>query len=190
MLGTKHGGDNMIRKLILPAVAIALLGGCMTGGYSYRQDRGDYYYGQSRADYGYYGSPYGYPSYGYGYPGYSGYLGYSYGFGSFGYPYQPYPRYYTYPYRPYPYYRPPVVVVPRPGVKPPRHDRDDRRRPPWRDLDNRGRHRGESTPPQSQPVPMLQSPVPARPAVRPRDEGGSRNERLIPPARGEPREIE
>ncbi len=148
----------MIRKLILPAVAIALLGGCMTGGYNYRQDRGDYYYGQPGVDYRYHGSPYGYSSpYGYGYPGYWRYP--YYGYGGFGYyrnPYHPYPGYPHYPYRP----RPPVVVNPPPpsdGTPPPRNDDD--RRPPWRDFGNLGR-RGQGEPPRSQPSPMVQMPAP------------------------------
>ena len=33
--------DDMIRKLILPAVAAALLGGCVSAGYGYRHGSGD-----------------------------------------------------------------------------------------------------------------------------------------------------
>lgn len=89
----------MIRKLILPAVAIALLGGCVTG-YSYRQGSGDYYYGAPTVEYRYY------PTYPYGYYGYYGpyryadpysywYRGYPYGYRGYGYPYgYPYSHYY------------------------------------------------------------------------------------------------
>ena len=124
-------GQTMIRKLLLPAVAIALLGGCMTGGYSYRQDRGDYYYGNPGTDYRYY-DPYGRYSdryYGSGYYG-SGYYSRYYG----------HPGYYRYPYgyHRYPngYYRPPVVVRPRPddGHDGGGHHRDDDRTAPSRNL--------------------------------------------------------
>ena len=178
----------MIRKLILPAIAIALLGGCVTGGgYSYRQDRGDYYYGQPSVDYRYQGGSYGYgyPPYRYGYPGYSGYpyrYGGFYGYGShgFGYPYFGYPGY---PYYPYSYRPRPRVIVVRPDHgAPPRDDRNhERRRPPWRDLDNLRRRDGE--PPRSQP--LTQAPPPAVPAVRPRDESRSRNQQVIRRSREE-----
>lgn len=170
----------MIRKLLLPAVAIALLGGCMTGGYSYRQDRGDYYYGAPGVDYRYHGSPYGYPGYRYGYPGYSGY---PWGYGGYygGYPYRPY--YPGYPYYPYPYRpRPPMIVVPRPDddppPRPPRDDDRDDRRPPWRNLDNLVRRRGDDGLPRIEPSPISQSPPrtivtppmpPPRAVVRSRD---------------------
>lgn len=125
----------MIRNLLLPALAAALLGGCVTG-YDYRGGNGDYYYGQPSIDYqddGYY-SPYGYGGYGgYGYPGgWSGMIGYGMGYGGGyggygygGFPYG-YPYGYGYPYSP----RPPVIVVrpdPRPGThpRPHRDDRDD-----------------------------------------------------------------
>ena len=101
----------MIRKLLLPALAAAMLGACATP-YDYRGGHGDYYYGQPSVDYydGYYG--------GYGYPGaWSGMLGYGYGYGGYGYGYG-YP-YYGYGY---PYY-PPVIIVrpdpPTPGVRGP-----------------------------------------------------------------------
>ena len=189
MLTGFTGVTTMIRKLLLPAIAIALLGGCVTAGYGYRHDRGDYYYGQPSVDYRYYGSPYGSPYYRYGYPGYRGYPGYPYGYGGYyGYPYQLSPGYpyYPYPYRP----RPPVVVVPRPDddPPPPRIDDRDGRRPPWRDLDNL-RRRGDADPPRNQPLPLTQSPVPMRPAVR-RDEGGSRSEQIMRRAREEGRERE
>ena len=49
----------MIRKLLLPALAVAMLGGCVTSGYEYRGDNGDYYYGQPQVEYRDYGYPYG-----------------------------------------------------------------------------------------------------------------------------------
>ncbi|WP_199268748.1 hypothetical protein [Cognatiluteimonas profundi] len=116
----------MIRNLLLPALAAALLGGCVTG-YDYRGGAGDYYYGQPSVDYqddGYY-SPYGYGGYGYpgGWSGMIGYgMGYGGGYGYGGYPYG-YPYGYGYPYTP----RPPVIVV-RPDPRPhphPRPHRDD-----------------------------------------------------------------
>lgn len=177
----------MIRKLILPAVAVALLGGCMTGGYSYRQDHGDYYYGQPGVDYRYHGSPYGYPSYRYGYPGYSPYSYYGYGgFGYYGNPYRPYPGY---PYHPYQFRpRPPVVVRPPTpdDDAPPPPPRTDGRRPPWRDLDNLGR-RLQGEPPRSQPLPVVQTPPPARPAPR---AAGSRNQQIMRRAQEESRKRE
>ena len=75
----------MIRKLLLPALLVGLLGGCVTG-YGYRDG---YYYGQPSVEYRYYD---------YGYPG-GGYYPYGYG-------YYPYGRYYNYYGSPYynPYY--------------------------------------------------------------------------------------
>src|SRR3546814_462944 len=107
-----QGARLMIGKLLLPALASALLAGCVTSGYQYRGGSGDYYYGQPSTQYRYYGSPYG--SYGYGYPGgWGGSIGYGYPYGYYG--YGGYGGYgYGYPYYPgYPY-RPPVVIV-RPG---------------------------------------------------------------------------
>lgn len=116
----------MIRKLILPAIALLLLAGCATG-YNYRNGSGDYYYGQPGTVYrDYYG---GY--YGGGY--YSPYAwGGSYRYG-YGYPYGYYGRYPYYHGHGYPHY-------PRPG----NNDGDggsnggtdtpDRATPPWRDL--------------------------------------------------------
>ena len=106
----------MIRKLLLPALAAALLGACATP-YDYRGGHGDYYYGQPSVDY--YDSYYG------GYGGMWGYGGYGYGYG--------YPYYgYGYPYYGYgyPYYPPVIIVRPdppgpgtggpqRPGMHPP-----------------------------------------------------------------------
>lgn len=180
----------MIRKLLLPAVVIALLGGCVTGGYGYH-DRGDYYYGRSGADVHYsirYGSPY----YRYGYPGYGGFSSYPYGYGGY-YGYYGYPYGYGYPYRPYsghPYYpRPPLIVAPRPGGDPPRIDHRDGRRPPWRDLDNIRRRGSDVDPLRSQPQALAQPQLPMRPAVR-RDEGGARDEQIMRRARDPSRERE
>src|SRR5688572_18421492 len=94
---TATGATDMIRKLFLPLVAVALLGGCVSYGYSHRHGSGDYYYGAPSVDYRYY-SPY---SYGSPYSYYGG--GYSYYTGPYryGYPYGGY--YYGYPYV-YPYY--------------------------------------------------------------------------------------
>lgn len=79
----------MIRKLLLPAACAALLGGCVSYGYS-----GDgYYYGRpSVRYYDSYGYPYYYDRYRYGYPyryGYGGYGGY---YGYYDYPYWYYRR--------------------------------------------------------------------------------------------------
>ncbi|HVR81251.1 MAG TPA: hypothetical protein VHF02_04085 [Luteimonas sp.] len=165
----------MVRKILLPALAIAMLGGCVTSGYQYRGGNGDYYYGQPQVQYRDYGSPYG--SMGYGYPGgWSGSFGFQHGYGGYGFPYGGYGGYgypyggyggYGYPYGgyydPYRHYyprRPPVIVV-----RPPRHDdghdndgdhdgdhrgRDDGdRQPPWRDL-GRLRQPGVAAPLQPQ----------------------------------------
>ncbi|MGY4514674.1 hypothetical protein [Lysobacter sp. HA18] len=100
----------MIRKLILPLAATALLAGCVAMPYDYRSDgHGDYYYGSPSVEYRYEG---GWPYSGFGYPGYygpyrsgfsiwggyygGGYPGY-YGSPYYGSPYYGYPRY-GYPY--------------------------------------------------------------------------------------------
>ena len=87
----------MIRKLLLPALLVSMLGGCATS-YYYRDagNGGGYYYGDPSVDYNYYG--------GYGY----------YGYGWYGWPYHQWPYYsswygpgYGFPYHhwghPYPY---------------------------------------------------------------------------------------
>ncbi|TQD40893.1 hypothetical protein, partial [Marilutibacter aestuarii] len=146
----------MIRKLLLPALTVALLGGCVSG-YGYRPaGSGGYYYGQPSVEYRYYG--------GYGYPyGGSRYGYYNYNRPGWGYPYYGYPGYYP---------RPPIVVRPphRPDHPhkpdhPGRPDRPDHpdvgdggNRPPWRDLDNINRR--EVRPPRMVP----QQPV-SRPSV-------------------------
>ena len=132
---------------VLPLTAGALLAGCVTPGYQYREDRGGgYYYGSPSVEYrdvtpypygpygaypyGYYG-PYAYP-YGYGYRhyGYRHHGGYPYG-----YPYRYVPRYRTVPYT----------------------DRTpDRPRSPWRDLDRL-----------PNPPPRPVAPLPPRPTSQP-----------------------
>lgn len=179
----------MIRKLLLPAVAIALLGGCVTG-YDYRGGRGDYYYGQPSTEYRYHG----YGHYGYGYP-YGGYpYGGYYGRGYYGNPYGGYNPYYP-GYGGGYYPRPPIVVrPPRPGHPGPgtgdggndddRHDdRDDGS--PWRNLDDLRRRKQGPEPgisrrvepsrpmaPVPRPVTRPTAPAP-RPAVQPRRSSGS-----------------
>jgi len=130
----------MIRKLILPAIVIALLGGCVTG-YSYRQGSGDYYYGAPAVEYRYY------PTYSYGAYGYYGpyryadpyaYRGYPYGYrGGYGYPY-------GYPYSYYRYRRPVPRVDPTP----------DGNSSPWRRLDEARRRQqgGNAAPPPESPT--------------------------------------
>ena len=106
-------GPVMIRKLLLPLVALLALSGCASDYYYRGGGSGDYYYGSPRSSY-YYGAPYS--SIGYGSPGgwYGGIgygYGYGYGYGSpygygyrYGYPYYPYYPYY--PRRPH-HHRPP-----------------------------------------------------------------------------------
>ena len=163
----------MFRKLLLPALAIGLLGGCVTGGYQY--DSAGYYYGQPSTSYrysdGYYGGGYGYPGYA---PSYYGSLYYGGGYRNPGYRYPGY-GYSNYPYG---YYRPPVIVV-RPGHngnhggnhgnhgnRPPSGDRDNRA--PWRDYERLQRERIQrSTPPPTGNRPgatLLRPPVPAQPS--------------------------
>lgn len=115
----------MIRKLLFPALAIALLGGCVSSGYyQYRGGPGDYYYGQPQVEYRDYGVPYGGIGYGYpggvsgsisfgsGYPyGYYGYGG-GYGYGGYYDPWGYYPRY-------------PRVIVVRPRHGGDHHDHHD-----------------------------------------------------------------
>jgi hypothetical protein len=69
----------MLRKLLLPVLAIAALAGCATD-YRYRDGNGDYYYGQPRVEYRYLGAGgyYGDFGLGYGYGGYGSGLGYYY----------------------------------------------------------------------------------------------------------------
>lgn len=125
----------MIRKLLLPALLVGLLGGCVTG-YGYRDG---YYYGQPSVEYRYH--DYGYYPYGYGYYPYGErYRYYNYYSPYYG---NPYYGHYGYPYYYNPYYRkprPPVTGTPSTNP-PPGDDRDDNNLPPWRDLDRRRRVR-------------------------------------------------
>jgi len=170
----------MIRKLVLPVLAIAMLGGCVSD-YAYRAgDRGDYYYGQPSTEYRYDGpyggyapygggyapyggySPYGYGGYGYGYP--RGYYGTPYGYGGY------YNHRHYYP----PYYTRPPVVDPRPDgttVQPPRNDN---RRQGWRNFDELRRRPANATgvAVQSRGI------IPSAPMAEPR-ERGSRMEQVI-----------
>lgn len=163
----------MIRKLVLPVLAAALLAGCVTP-YAYRGGvQGDYYYGQPSTDYRYYGpyggyAPYGYGGYGYGAYGYPGYYGYPYyGYGHRG--------FYTYPYyRPHPHRRPPTYWRPDGNGGTPQHRQDDNRRPAWRNLDPRRRQATDGG-----GVVQPREVVPQRPAAERRDEGGSRMEQVI-----------
>lgn len=153
----------MIRKLLLPAVAVALLGGCVSAGYSYHQGRGDYYHGAPSVEYRYHSPyPYGY----YGSSRFGGYpYAYPYGYRQY---YDPYGYYYGYPYgypygNPY-YYRRPVIHV-QPRVDPtPDIDRSH-----WRDL-NRLRRREHP----DVNVPQAPSPMATpQPQLDPAPRGGS-----------------
>lgn len=196
----------MIRKLLLPALLMGLLGGCVTAGYSYRDG---YYYGQPSVEYryhdygyGYYPGyyPYGYYPYGeryryyYGYPYYRGYPHYGYPY--YGYPYS---NYYYRPHHKKP--RPPVTWYPTPnpgthpgtnpgttpGLPPPRHD--GHRPPPWRNLDGRTQSPrvvvpgaiDHPQPPRVVPgaVEHPQPPVRETPRSEPRRNDGSRMEQAI-----------
>lgn len=191
----------MIRNLTFAALAAALLGGCVSTGYQYRDGPGDYYYGRSSSAYGAYGAPYG--RIGYGYPGglYGG-VGYGYG-----YPYHRYgSRYYGgyYPYgHPYyysPYYHPrPIIVQPRHdhGPTPPpggHHDHDrNKRRPPWRNLADPDladlRRRRSDTPQPGQPLVAGPVPEPRRQFVeRPRPEPRLRGRESEPRIRSRERD--
>lgn len=142
------GRAAMRAACVLPVAAAMLLAGCVTSGYSYREDRGGgYYYGQPSVEYREvspypYGGPYDYYGpygpYRYAYPTPYGYS--YYGYGGYGYPYRYVPRYYVPRTRP---------VDPTP----------DRPRSPWRDLDEL-RRRQHTQLPQSTPSP--------RPSVSPR----------------------
>ena len=127
----------MFRKALLPALAIAMLAGCVTD-YTYRGGNGDYYYGRPQVEYQYIG--------GYGYGGYGAYGGYGYGGPS--YYYDRFGRLvYGYPHRYYGAYGAPYsnnywIPRPRPGTQgghgdADHHDRDhgnSDRRPPWRNI--------------------------------------------------------
>ncbi|MGH8076153.1 MAG: hypothetical protein ACREPE_02345 [Lysobacter sp.] len=177
----------MIRKLVLPILAAALLGGCVTD-YAYRGgDRGDYYYGQPTTEYRYYGpyggyGPHGFGSFGYGYGYPHRYYGYPFGYRGF-YHYPPYYRH---------YHRPPVTWRRPDGSPTPQQRSNNDGRPPWRNFDElRRRQSADGGGTQPREV------VPAGPAVAPRQprEDGSRMEQVIrranrnadnPPAEQEP----
>lgn len=177
----------MLRKILLPTLAIAALAGCATD-YAYRGGNGDYYYGQPRVEYRYH-DPYGYyPPYGgYGYGG-----GYYYDrFGRLVYA-SPYGGYYGYPYGGGWWY------TPRPQHD---HDRDhdhdhpgqdgesSNRRPPWRNLGAApAPGRGDALPSIRRPQAPSAMPMPQRDPrpLAPReqrmgspDAGGSRMGRVI-----------
>lgn len=181
----------MIRKFLLPAAAVLLLAGCMTGGYGYRSGPGDYYYGEPGVDYRHYRSPYygGFHG-GYGYPSYYRHRWGYYG-GYYGSPYYPYFPRYRYP-------RPDQQPQPGNGggggsQEPPRADRDDP--PPWRNLDELRRRAERRDGPGAGPRRVVPQAVPRpsavqRPTAQPRrpeprsQSRGSRVEQMIRRARG------
>lgn len=146
----------MIRKLLLPALLVGLLGGCVTAGYGYRDG---YYYGQPSVEYRYYD---------YGYPYYPGY-------GYYGYPYYGYP-YYRRPYYPYYYHRP---RPPAPGTPSTGEHRDNP--PPWRDLNRRRRVDGGTPPGELQAQGTPPPDVAPRPRAPRRETGddGSRMQQIM-----------
>lgn len=167
MIRTSLFSGRMRAACVLPVAAAMLLAGCVTSGYSYREDRGGgYYYGQpsveyrdvspypygSYGPYGYYYGPYG--PYRYAYPTPYGYS--YYGYDRYGYPYRYVPRYY----------------VPRTRTVDPTPDRP---RSPWRDLDElRRRQRTqlpESTP--SPPPNVITQPPSETPVTPPSGSGMS-----------------
>ena len=141
------GRAAMRAACVLPVAAAMLLAGCVTSGYSYREDRGGgYYYGQPSVEYRQV-SPYGaYGPYDY----YGPYGSYRY-YGPYG-PYRyAYPTPYGYSYYGYghPYRYVPRYYVPRTRTVDPTPDRP---RSPWRDLDEL-RRRQRTQLPQSTPSP-------------------------------------
>ena len=131
--------------MLLPVAFAALLAGCVTTDYRYREDNGGgYYYGTPSVEYRELG-PYPYDAYGYygpyryAYPGAYGYR--HYGYGSYG-----YTR--GYPYR---YYVPRYHGAPdgRPRTVDPTPDRP---RSPWRDLDEVRRRQRTQLPPPVMPT--------------------------------------
>jgi hypothetical protein len=172
----------MLRKLLLPVAAAALMAGCMTTApYGYGGDgRGDYYYGRPSVEYRHHD---GYPGYGYGYDPYygpyrSGFhgslrYGYPYGYGYYGRPY------YGNPYYGQPYYRP--IYRPRPTGPDTRPDGGG-----WRNFDEVRRRRDAnagSTPGGIGPSPTPVTPIaPREPRPEPRmrrDGEGSRMGEMI-----------
>nr|AIW81407.1 hypothetical protein [uncultured bacterium TB350_p] len=130
MVGHTLRGAAMIRKILIAAAAVALLGGCATGyGYS---DGGYDAYGDYYRGYGG-GSSVGYGGYGYG-SGYYGGIGYynayggNYGYGGgygYGYPWYSRPSWYAWPGygyhvdRPHRPHRPPGQGRPGNKLNPP-----------------------------------------------------------------------
>lgn len=173
------GDRTMLRKLLLPMLATAVLAGCATD-YRYRGGNGDYYYGQPRVEYryigpsGYYGSGY-YGEWGLGY-GFGGYgYGATYYYDSFGRLVYGYPGRYRYGND---WYRSPRPHRGHGG----RDDHDDDadndhdRRPPWRDLgrlqqgDDEGRayrNRDDNPERRQRPIQRQQSPADASRQQRP-----------------------
>ncbi|MDI1252312.1 hypothetical protein [Thermomonas sp.] len=192
----------MLRKLLLPMLATAVLAGCATD-YNYRNGNGDYYYGQPRVEYRNVGTN-----------GYYGSFGLGYGSGGYGfessYYYDPFGRLvYGYPggYYGSPYYGGNGWYRPRPhrghGDRDD-HDGDDNdggngnhsdRPPPWRDLgrlqqrdeDQSGyRNRDDNGDYRQRPIrrprqeslleapPRQQRPAPSAPVIRERSESSSR----------------
>lgn len=191
----------MFRRILISAACASVLAGCMSSGYSYRADRGDYYYGQPRVEYreygygGYDGSP-GYPGYYgpyrgrypvYGYGGYGGYgrsgfgasIGYGYPgtYGRYGSGWGGYPYYTTRPRHIHHHHdpRPPA------GYQPPPGGNVSSDGSPWRNLDELRRR-------QSGPSPRRVEP--AYPQMEPRasrDDGdGSNARRMIRESREMP----
>jgi hypothetical protein len=169
----------MLRKIVLPLAAAALMAGCMMAApYGYRDGQsGDYYYGNPSVEYRHHGV---YP--GYGYPGYGpyrpglrgyGYYGYPYGYGYYGRSYYGHPYYGT-PYYGTPYYRP--IYRTRPTQPDTRPDGGG-----WRNWDELRRRRDGSTSPGGVgPSPTtVTTAVPREPRVRRSDDEGSRMGEMI-----------
>lgn len=188
----------MLRRLLLPLLATAVLAGCATD-YRYRGGHGDYYYGQPRVEYRYLGQSGYYGGFGLGYGGYG--YGATYYYDRFGRLVYGYPGGYygsTY-YGGNNRYRPQRRHGDRDDHDD-RHDRDDRgdrgdhadRPPPWRDFgglqrqgDNEGRNRNRDAREQpmrrSRPASGLDAPMrqqrsaPSAPTIRERSESPSRS---------------
>jgi hypothetical protein len=152
------GRAAMRAACMLPIAAAMLLAGCVTSGYSYREDGGGgYYYGRPSVEYREI-SPYPYGAYGYGAYGPYEYYGpygpyryaypspYGYSYYGYGYPYRYVPRYYNVPRTP--------TADPTP----------DRPRSPWRDLDSLRRRERTQLPPMTSPTPRPPSVTPVTPS--------------------------
>jgi hypothetical protein len=173
----------MIRRLLVPLAATALLAGCVTTApYGYRGNgQGDYYYGAPSTEYRYHDMypGYGYPYYGPYRPGLS--VWGSYGYGGYG--------YYGRPYYGNPYYGNPYYRYPRTTHRPPRPDNNDGGHRPdggaWRNLDEIARRRrnadggGVSVPRPSMPQPQVAPSPRPMPRMGGRDDGGSAMGQLI-----------